>query len=282
MVIEQTIPSLRNRVRQWRLQGESVALVPTMGNLHAGHLALVKQARELADRVVVSVFVNPTQFGAGEDYSSYPRSLEQDVALLARVTTGDLVFAPTVDELYPEGQEETVYVEVPGLSEILCGASRPGHFRGVATVVTRLFNCVQPDVAVFGEKDYQQLLVIRKMTAALCLPIKIVAGPTVREADGLAYSSRNAYLTAEQRKRAPLLYHSLLTCRQAILRGGCDHAELKIEAEKRLCEAGFELDYFEIRRADNLAEPLGNGERLVILAAARLGKTRLIDNVVCY
>ncbi len=279
MHTECTIRFLRSRVQRWRRAGEHIALVPTMGNLHAGHLALVEQARRLADRVVVTVFVNPTQFGAGEDFSSYPRTLEQDANLLVKAEV-DLMFTPEVEELYPGGQGCGTYIEVPELSDILCGAFRPGHFRGVATVVAKFFNCVQPDIAVFGEKDYQQLLVIRKMTAELCLPIKIVAVPTVREIDGLALSSRNAYLTDEQRNSAPLLYKSLLQCKKRILSGERNFAALASRAESELHAAGFEPDYFEIRRADNLAESTVDTDELVILAAAHLGKTRLIDNVV--
>lgn len=278
MRTEHTLCSLRGRLQQWWMAGESVALVPTMGNLHAGHLALVKQARQQADRVVVTIFVNPTQFGVGEDFSSYPRTLERDTRLLTQAEV-DLLFAPGVEQLYPGGQCDGTYVEVPGLSGILCGASRPGHFRGVATVVTKLFNAVQPDIALFGEKDYQQLLVIRRMTRELCLPVDIIAVPTVRESDGLALSSRNGYLTEEQRKRAPLLYKSLLSCKEQIFSGKRDYASLVSQAEADLLAAGFEPDYFEVRRADNLAEPTIDTHELVILAAARLGRTRLIDNI---
>ncbi|HHS83622.1 MAG TPA: pantoate--beta-alanine ligase [Gammaproteobacteria bacterium] len=278
MRTEHTLCSLRGRLQQWRMAGESVALVPTMGNLHAGHLALVKQAQQQADRVVVTIFVNPTQFGVGEDFSSYPRTLERDTRLLTQAEV-DLLFAPGVEQLYPGGQCDGTYVEVPGLSGILCGASRPGHFRGVATVVTKLFNAVQPDIALFGEKDYQQLLVIRRMTRELCLPVDIIAVPTVRESDGLALSSRNGYLTEEQRERAPLLYKSLLSCKEQIFSGKRDYASLVSQAEADLLAAGFEPDYFEVRRADNLAEPTIDTHELVILAAARLGRTRLIDNI---
>ena len=279
MRTEHTLHPLRGWLQRWRRGGESIALVPTMGNLHAGHLALVEQARQRADRVVVSIFVNPTQFGAGEDFSSYPRTLEQDGGLLTRAEV-DLLFVPGVEELYPGGQHGGTYVEVPGLSDILCGASRPGHFRGVATVVTKLFNAVQPDIALFGEKDYQQLLVLRRMTTELCLPVDIIAVPTVREADGLALSSRNSYLTAEQRKQAPFLYKSLLSCKEQILAGRRDYASLVSQAKADLLTAGFEPDYFEIRRADNLAEATADTRKLVILGAVRLGKTRLIDNVL--
>ncbi len=278
MYTEHTILSLRSHIQQWRRAGEYIALVPTMGNLHAGHLALVEQARKLADRVVVTVFVNPAQFGAGEDFLSYPRTLEQDTHLLMQSEV-DLMFVPEVEELYPGGVNSGTYVDVPDLSETLCGVSRPGHFRGVATVVTKLFNCVQPDIALFGEKDYQQLLVIRKMTAELCLPIEIIAVPTVREADGLALSSRNAYLTDEQRRLAPLLYQALQLCRKQILSGERNYGALVSQVASDLRSAGFEPDYIEVRRADNLAEPTIDTQKLVILVAARLGQTRLIDNI---
>ncbi len=278
MEIERTIPPLRQRLRAWRSSGDRIALVPTMGNLHAGHLALVERARELADRVVVSLFVNPTQFGAGEDFSSYPRTFQQDVESLTQAET-DLLFAPEVKTLYPGGADGGSYVEVPQLSEVLCGASRPGHFRGVATVVCKLFNVVQPEIALFGEKDYQQLLVIRRMTRDLCFPIEIVGVPTVRDDDGLALSSRNAYLTEEQRRKAPLLYRLLTRCRERILAGERDYAALGEEARQELRAGGFEPDYFEIRNAADLTVPDPAERRLVILAAARLGRARLIDNV---
>ncbi len=278
MDVEQTIPALRERLQRWRDSKSRIALVPTMGNLHAGHLALVERARELADRVVVTIFVNPTQFGAGEDFSSYPRTLQRDRALLERAGT-DLLFTPEVETLYPGGTEETTYVEVPGLSDLLCGASRPGHFRGVATVVSKLFLTVQPDVALFGEKDYQQLLIIRRMVRDLCFPIEIVGVPTVRDADGLALSSRNGYLTPEQRRKASRLYHSLVRCKERIRAGERDYALLTTRAMEELRDAGFQPDYFEIRRAADLAEPGSGDHHLVILAAARLGEARLIDNI---
>ncbi len=278
MEIEQTIPSLRERLQAWRSAGARIALVPTMGNLHAGHLALVDRAMEVADRVVVSLFVNPTQFAAGEDFSTYPRTMQRDVKLLRQAGV-DTLFAPEVGELYPGGAEGGSYVEVPGLSEILCGASRPGHFRGVATVVSKLFNIVQPDIALFGEKDYQQLLVIKRMTRELCFPVEIVGVPTVRDADGLALSSRNSYLTETQRRKASLLYRLLNRCKEQILAGERDYAALATRAKEELRAAGFEPDYFEVRAAAHLGHP-GTAERqLVILAAARLGRARLIDNV---
>ncbi len=272
-----TIAELRRRLRAWRRDGASIALVPTMGNLHEGHLRLVDVGRARADRVVVSVFVNPLQFGPGEDYERYPRTLDRDRDLLAE-RGADLLFAPTVAEIYPRPLAESTYVEVPGITDMLCGASRPGHFRGVATVVAKLFNLVQPDVAVFGEKDYQQLQVIRRLTADLNFPVEIVGVPIVRESDGLAMSSRNGYLSPEERERAPVLYRSLCEARDAIAAGETDFAALCRRQRERLRRAGFRPDYFEIRRAD-LGEA-GPGDRpLVILAAAWLGRTRLIDNL---
>ncbi len=279
MDVEQRIPSLRRHLRAWRQEGARIALVPTMGNLHAGHLRLVEQGRALADKTVVSIFVNPTQFGAGEDFSTYPRTLQRDKELL-REAGVELLFVPDVEDLYPEGVASPSYVEVPGLSNILCGASRPGHFRGVATVVTKLFNIVQPDLALFGEKDYQQLQVIRRLTRELCFPVEIIGVPTVRDADGLALSSRNSYLTEAQRQKATMLYRLLSRCKEQILAGERDYEALTHQAREELREAGFEPDYFEVRRASDLASPGPDDSRLVILVAARLGKARLIDNMV--
>ncbi len=275
-LIEQ-VPTLRARIATWRRAGQRVALVPTMGNLHAGHLALVREALRLADRVVVSVFVNPLQFGPKEDFGAYPRTLEQDRALLEEVGT-HLLFAPPVAAVYPRGQAEQTRVEVPGISDILCGASRPGHFVGVATVVCKLFNMVQPDLAVFGEKDFQQLLVIRLMTQDLSLPVGIHGLATVREPDGLAMSSRNGYLTQEERARAPSLYQTLLRAGER-LRAGVAISEVERLAAGEIATAGCGPDYFSVRRAGDLA-PAGSEDRdLVVLAAARLGRARLIDNL---
>ena len=271
------ISTLRERVAAWRRAGQRVGFVPTMGNLHAGHLALVAEARRLAERVVVSIFVNPLQFGPQEDFSAYPRTLARDQELLAGAGT-DLLFAPTVAAVYPRGQAEQTLVEVPGLSDILCGASRPGHFVGVATVVCKLFNMVQPDLAVFGEKDFQQLQVIRLMTLDLSLPVAIQGLATAREADGLAMSSRNGYLTAEERARAPALYHTLQRCADW-LRAGQDSATVERQAEEAIAAAGFEPDYFSVRRAADLGLPAPGERELVVLAAARLGRARLIDNL---
>ena len=271
------ISTLRERVAAWRRAGQRVGFVPTMGNLHAGHLALVAEARRLSERVVVSIFVNPLQFGPQEDFAAYPRTLARDQELLAGAGT-DLLFAPTVAAVYPRGQAEQTRVEVPGLSDILCGASRPGHFVGVATVVCKLFNMVQPDLAVFGEKDFQQLQVIRLMTLDLSLPVAIQGLATAREADGLAMSSRNGYLTAEERARAPALYHTLQRCADW-LRAGQDSATVERQAEEAIAAAGFEPDYFSVRRAADLGLPAPGERELVVLAAARLGRARLIDNL---
>lgn len=277
MITLNTIVDLRRQVRQWRSEGERIALVPTMGNLHAGHLTLVRAALEMADRVVVSIFVNPLQFGAGEDFDSYPRTMQQDAAALTE-TGADLLFAPAVDEVYTRPQALQTRVEVPGLSDILCGASRPGHFVGVATVVCKLFNMVQPDIALFGQKDYQQLLVIRHMAEDLCIPVEIIGVQTVREEDGLAMSSRNGYLTAGERSQAPELYRIMLATAAAIESGQRDYAKLEAEARQALEKAGFGPDYYSIRRAGDLAEPTGVEDSLIILAAAYLGRARLIDN----
>ena len=271
------IATLRERVAAWRHAGQRIGFVPTMGNLHAGHLALVAEARRLAERVVVSIFVNPLQFGPQEDFAAYPRTLARDQELLAGAGT-DLLFAPTVEAVYPRGQAEQTRVEVPGISDILCGASRPGHFVGVATVVCKLFNMVQPDLAVFGEKDFQQLQVIRLMTLDLSLPVAVHGLATVREADGLAMSSRNGYLTAEERARAPALYQTLWRCAER-LRQGQDIATVEGQAGEEIAAAGFGPDYFSVRRAADLALPQAGDRELVVLAAARLGRARLIDNV---
>ncbi len=271
------VDDLRTRVAGWRRAGERIALVPTMGNLHAGHLELVLRARERAARTVVSIFVNPLQFAPDEDLAAYPRTLEMDRKRLAEAGAG-LLFAPAVEEVYPGGQAEQTRVEVPGISDILCGASRPGHFTGVATVVCKLFNMVQPDLAVFGEKDFQQLMVIRRMTTDLSMPVEILGVPTVREPDGLAMSSRNGYLSAEERQRAPRLQQILRSAVQALQCGGA-LAVVESRAAAELAAAGFEPDYFSIRRAADLREPGADKHELVILAAARLGRARLIDNL---
>lgn len=273
-----TITELRGMVHGWRTKGERIAFVPTMGNLHAGHIHLMAQAAHRADRVLASIFVNPMQFGVNEDFSAYPRTLTADSIALAENGVHAL-FAPEVPEIYPHGMKNTTRVEAVGLSDILCGASRPGHFVGVATVVNKFFNIVQPDIAVFGEKDYQQLLVIRRMVADLCLPITILGVPTVREPDGLAMSSRNGYLTAEQRSRASGLYQVLRTTHQKITEGARDYAMLAEQGMQSLRDAGFTPDYFTVRRSQDLMLPELDDSELVVLAAAWLGSTRLIDNM---
>ena len=277
MELVEQIPTLRARVGTWRRADQRVAFVPTMGNLHAGHLALVREALRLADRVVVSIFVNPLQFGPSEDFGAYPRTLEQDCALLEAAGT-NLLFAPPVAAVYPRGQAGQTRVEVPGISDILCGASRPGHFVGVATVVCKLFNMVQPDLAIFGEKDFQQLLVIRLMTQDLSLPVAIQGLATVREPDGLAMSSRNGYLTREERARAPALYQILLRAGER-LRAGVAIAEVERLAAEEIAAADFGPDYCSVRRAGDLALAGSEDRELVVLAAARLGRARLIDNL---
>jgi pantoate--beta-alanine ligase len=274
MQTHHTIAAVRAAVQAFRAAGERVALVPTMGNLHAGHYALIATARQHAERVVASVFVNPTQFGLNEDYSRYPRTLAADQEGLARASC-DALFAPDADEMYG-GEPDLVQVSVPSLSASLCGEFRPGHFQGVATVVTKLFNIVAPDVAVFGEKDFQQLAVIRSLVRGLNLPIAIIGLPTVREADGVAMSSRNQYLLPDQRAVAPLIYQTL----QAIARrfqSGESVETLEAYGHAQLRQVGFEIDYVAIRDALNLSTPAPDRDA-VVLAAARIGTTRLIDN----
>lgn len=277
MITVNAVDDLRAQIDIWR-RGGNVAFVPTMGNLHAGHLSLVKEARKIADRVVASIFVNPLQFGAGEDFENYPRTFERDSEMLIDEGT-DLLFAPPVEVMYPKPQADQTRVEVPGLSELLCGACRPGHFVGVATVVCKLFNMVQPDIAVFGNKDYQQLMVIRRMVEDLAMPVAIVGVETMREADGLAMSSRNGYLGAQERALAPMLYRTLSDLAARLGDGEDDFHRLEQEAAAALDGAGFRTDYLAIRRASDLLDPAAGETELVILAAAYLGKARLIDNI---
>ncbi|MEW8013826.1 MAG: pantoate--beta-alanine ligase [Candidatus Sedimenticola endophacoides] len=278
MIVVSAVDALREQVAQWRSAGERVAFVPTMGNLHDGHLALVRKARELADRVVVSIFVNPLQFGEGEDFETYPRTLDEDMERLIEAKA-NLLFTPAVETLYPGPRHLQTRVEVSLISDMLCGASRPGHFSGVATVVCKLFNLVQADVAVFGEKDFQQLIVISRMVEDLCLPVEIEGLATVRDEDGLAMSSRNGYLTKSERATAPALYRTLQLIAVALSTGDRAYRELEASARSELERVGFTPDYFQIRRAEDLAEPTRGDRELVILAAARLGGTRLIDNL---
>lgn len=273
-----TIAELRAAIALARRAGKRIGLAPTMGNLHSGHAALVTRARELSDFVVASIFVNPLQFGPSEDLDTYPRTLAADQQRL--IDTGcDLLFAPSVAQVYPEGTAVQTRVSVPELSQGLCGASRPGHFEGVATVVCKLLNIVQPDVAVFGQKDYQQLAVIRAMVRDLNIPIDIVGLPTVRAEDGLALSSRNGYLDAAQRAQAPVLYRCLSDIALAITEGDRDYAGLLERQRQLISDAGFKLDYLEIRHAVHLRPATAQDHDVVILVAAYLGTTRLIDNL---
>ncbi len=271
-----TLLELRAAVRAWRSAGLNVALVPTMGNLHAGHLTLVSEAQKKADRVVVSIFVNPTQFGIGEDFESYPRTEHEDREKL-NAAGADMLFLPSISEVY--ASDAKTVVSVTGVSEEYCGAFRPGHFNGVATVVCKLFNMVQPDVALFGLKDFQQLTVIRTMVRDLNIPVEIISVETVREAGGLAMSSRNGYLSAEEKIVAAKLYQSLCTARDAVLARQQPYPEIEHQALLFLREFGFQPDYFSLCRASDLKKAGAEDRELVLLAAARLGKTRLIDNV---
>jgi pantoate--beta-alanine ligase len=269
-----TVAELRARLAKEK----SVAFVPTMGNLHEGHIELVRMARERGSCVVVSIFVNPIQFGPNEDFDKYPRTLEADCAKLKGLA--DVVFSPSVDEMYPE--QQTLFVEPPPIATELCGAFRPGHFRGVATVVLKLFNLVQPQVAIFGKKDYQQLAIIRQMVIQLNLPVEIVGAETSRAADGLALSSRNQYLTAQERTEAVFLSQTLVSVKNALAAGETGFAGLEQEAGAALAKNGWQVEYVAIRSQDGLRVPEQGGRKLVVLAAARLGKTRLIDNLeVC-
>ena len=272
MRVIHTIAELRVRLRGVT----GIVLVPTMGNLHQGHLDLVRIARQRGQFVVVSIFVNPLQFGMNEDYSKYPRTLEQDCKMLEQCGM-DVVFAPSERDLYPQPQQVTV--ELPSIANELCGAFRPGHFRGAATVVLKLFNIVQPSIAVFGKKDYQQLYLMRQMTAQLNLPVEIIGGETVRASDGLALSSRNQYLKVAERTEAVFLYQNLVGISLAILDGATDFFELERQAMEVLSARGWQVDYMSIRNQANLAEPTACECNLVILAAVWLGHTRLIDNL---
>jgi len=271
------LDDLRGQCRAWRAAGEAIAFVPTMGNLHEGHLTLVREARKQAPRVVASIFVNPLQFSPTEDLAAYPRTPERDAELLTDAGC-DLLFTPDVDTVYPRGQETQTRVEVPGVSDLLCGASRPGHFIGVATVVCKFLNMVQPDLALFGEKDFQQCLIIRRMVADLALPVTLITVPTVREADGLAMSSRNGYLTAAERARAPVIHRALTDAAQG-LRAGTSPPEAEAQATRVIADAGLRPDYVSVRRAEDLGQPTAADRDLVILAAAYLGRARLIDNL---
>ncbi|WP_024658585.1 pantoate--beta-alanine ligase [Pseudomonas syringae USA007] len=273
-----TVLELRAAVARARSEGKRIALTPTMGNLHSGHAALVTKAAQRADFVVASIFVNPLQFGPNEDLATYPRTLAADQEKLLQAGC-NLLFTPGVEEMYPHGMADQTLVSVPHLSQGLCGASRPGHFEGVATVVSKLFNMVQPDLAIFGEKDFQQLAVIRAMVRDLNMPIQIIGEPTVRADDGLALSSRNGYLDEAQRAAAPALYKAIRQTAEAISAGEQDFDTLLSSKKQQLQAAGFRIDYLEIRNADSLRPTTAEDPNLVILAAAFMGKTRLIDNL---
>ncbi|MEN5016723.1 pantoate--beta-alanine ligase [Erwinia sp. Eh17-17] len=277
MLIIETLPMLRREVRRWRQDGKRIALVPTMGNLHDGHMTLVDEARERADIVVVSIFVNPMQFERADDLARYPRTLQEDCEKLNRRGV-DLVFSPAASDVYPQGLGEQTFVDVPGLSTLLEGASRPGHFRGVATIVSKLFNLVKPDLACFGEKDYQQLALIRKMVADMGYDIEIVGVPTVRAKDGLALSSRNGYLTADERKIAPVVSKVMKSIADKLSQGERHVETLIADAEAALSEQGLQADGLAIVDAGTLLPLNVDSQRAVILMAAWLGKARLIDN----
>lgn len=277
-VIDQ-ITKLRAQIYKWRMAGEKIAFVPTMGNLHDGHSSLISEARKHGSKVVVSIFINPMQFDNQEDLAKYPRTVEDDKKVLIDMDT-DLLFLPSPQTIYPKGLDNTTFVEVPALSELFCGASRPGHFRGVTTVVNKLFNLVQPDIAIFGEKDFQQLLLIRHMVNDLFINVEIVGAPTKRESTGLAMSSRNNYLSTEQRQQqAPVIYQALTQTRDAIIAGNRDFTALEAQACELINQAGLKTDFFNIQNAEDLTDASKDDQNLVILAAAYLGKARLIDNL---
>lgn len=273
-----TVKALRQLVGEARKNGKRIAFVPTMGNLHDGHLALIDEAHKHGDMVIASIFVNPMQFGENEDLDAYPRTLEADQKGL-EAHGCDLLFSPGVNEVYPAGTSQETRIEVPGLSALHCGASRPGHFTGVATVVSKLFNMVQPDVAIFGQKDFQQLAVIRKMVLDLCFPIDIIGVPTSREKSGLARSSRNGYLSEAERKQAAQIYHVMEFCSAQIIRHTGSLADIRQQAIQKLADLGFKLDYLNFAHPDTLELAQDGDKEIVILVAVWLGNTRLIDNM---
>lgn len=270
---------MRAAVYEWRGAGDSIAFVPTMGNLHKGHISLARLAAENAERVIVSVFVNPTQFGPSEDYEKYPRTLEVDARKLSRAKV-DVLFAPTVDEMYPHELTNSTQIIVPELSDMFCGEYRPGHFVGVTSVVSRLLNICMPDIAIFGEKDYQQFIILQRMVDDLQMPVRLLAGPTERDANGLALSSRNSFLDEKQQATAAVIQQSLLAVATRLRDGQRDYAELEQEAMQQIEAAGLEPEFVAIRGAGDLAEPAEGNMRLVVLAAARYGDVRLIDNLL--
>lgn len=273
-----TISAVREHVRRWRREGRRVAFVPTMGNLHAGHVSLIEAARRHGDRFVASIFVNPMQFGPNEDYAHYPRTPQQDERMLADAGC-NLMFMPDVAEIYPNGSERATRVDVSILSRILDGEFRPGHFEGVSTIVATLFHIVEPDAAIFGEKDFQQLAIIRRMVADLCLPVEVIGAPTVRDSDGLAMSSRNQYLTPAERQVAPRIYQTLSGAANRLQAGDSEFASIERAGVEALEQAGMKPDYFCVRCAQDLSAPNPDTRHLVVLTAARLGRARLIDNI---
>ncbi|MBB1360678.1 pantoate--beta-alanine ligase [Shewanella sp. SR44-4] len=277
MITTSAISTIREHVKTWRSKGETVAFVPTMGNLHQGHITLVNEAKKRADHVVVSIFVNPMQFSANEDLEGYPRTLAQDSEKLMLAGT-ELLFTPTPEIIYPKGLAQQTFIEVPEIGDELCGASRPGHFRGVATIVSKLFNIVQPDIALFGRKDFQQLMIIKTMVEDLSMPIDVIGVETIREASGLAMSSRNGYLTIEEKHSAATLKQALDSIVNAIQRGEAIQQAIST-AKKRLITVGFTPDYLEVRNANTLRQVTAADSELVVIGAAYLGKARLIDNV---
>jgi len=273
-----TVAAVREHVRRWRHEGRRVAFVPTMGNLHAGHVSLIEAARRHGDRFVASIFVNPMQFGPNEDYAQYPRTPAKDADMLTEAGC-NLMFMPDVAQIYPNGSERATRVDVPSLSRILDGEFRPGHFEGVSTIVATLFHIVEPDVAIFGEKDFQQLTIIRRMVADLCMPVEIVGAPTVRDGDGLAMSSRNQYLTPAERQVAPRIFQTLQAAASRLQAGDTELSSIERTGAEALTQAGMKPDYFSVRRAQDLGAPAPDTKHLVVLTAARLGRARLIDNI---
>ena len=280
MEIAESIQTLRAVRKRWREEKYTVGFVPTMGNLHDGHLSLLQKSRELTDKTVCSIFINPLQFDKAKDLERYPKTMDDDIAGL-QDHGADLLFVPTTEMIYPHGDAKPTTISVPGIAELLEGKHRKGHFTGVATVVCKLFNLVEPDVAVFGEKDFQQLILIRQMVADLNFPIEIIGAPTIRSPEGLALSSRNGYLTAKQRDQASEIYRSLKECVESLRAGERDFAKLESHAMERLSTAGFSPEYFTIRNVVNLqpASETDDAEALIVLTAAGLGKARLIDNM---
>ena len=274
-----TIQAVREQVNAWKQDGLKVAFVPTMGNLHPGHMTLLNKANELADKVVASIFVNPLQFGPFEDYDQYPRTPDSDSKKLSD-NGCELLFLPSVEEMYPLGREQATLINVPVISEILCGQDRPGHFTGMATVVSKLLNSVQPDIAIFGQKDFQQLMIIRRMVLDLCMPVEIIGAKTNREDDGLAMSSRNQYLSKQERQTAPLLYANLQVAANKLIEGDRNFSAIEDECIADLSENGFRPSYFEIRQAEDLQKPQVDTKEFVVITASWLGKARLIDNLV--